>query len=548
MLPLEAIELDAFRQRHENDTFWCGLLLGGCGVRLATKLYTDRVCHFAHHPGAEAVGHECRRRARGVSSADHLYVKVAAVAWLRDHGEQAVFDFARPGRAAIGSVLDIRFKSRGLRVHLDREVAPVWDEDGIEPVLGVSVPVDEATLVRHWYVHRIRLDSEGTHRRVRIGTEAFARGVEWFALDECEMTERGLSTPAVKQIVSSRRARPASSWTVAKVRKEPNASVRAVGLLRRLADARKVESVVVVARVCDEIEALIEVHGETREQLAVVVDDARRWLHAQADVRRDLFSQLGEALSAEDTSRVRQLLIRANATASHDRTVKETRVAEAADTHLVASGAGLQMLNLHQQRQAAEKKAAQRVRRTLERLAGLRRRTPVNAVRRLVRGLSDAADDAGGLLSPDELSKVSEWRARAGLESPDGTVPAVLAPAQPRSDTAPKKSVPRHGQVARRFWINEQCPRCFAVAGKDCVNDDRSGRKRVRPSPHDERVQPILDARAAQVQRRRVSSMPPGSPTVLAVACPDCGSAAGEACRSPRGSHRGRVERAAGHT
>ncbi len=46
MLPLEAIELDAFRQRHEHDTFWCGLLLGGCGVQLAAKLYTDRVCHF----------------------------------------------------------------------------------------------------------------------------------------------------------------------------------------------------------------------------------------------------------------------------------------------------------------------------------------------------------------------------------------------------------------------------------------------------------------------------------------------------------------------
>ncbi|WP_258573023.1 hypothetical protein [Streptomyces sp. KM273126] len=44
MLPLEAIVLDAFRRRHEHDTFWCGLLLGGCGLQLTTKLYTDRVC------------------------------------------------------------------------------------------------------------------------------------------------------------------------------------------------------------------------------------------------------------------------------------------------------------------------------------------------------------------------------------------------------------------------------------------------------------------------------------------------------------------------
>ncbi|MFI1284335.1 hypothetical protein ACH4U5_26915 [Streptomyces sp. NPDC020858] len=62
MLPLEAIELNAFRRRHEGDTFWCGLLLGGRGVQLTTKLYTDRACHFAHHPGAE-LGVRCEGRA-----------------------------------------------------------------------------------------------------------------------------------------------------------------------------------------------------------------------------------------------------------------------------------------------------------------------------------------------------------------------------------------------------------------------------------------------------------------------------------------------------
>ncbi|MFF4429560.1 hypothetical protein ACFYZ4_10365 [Streptomyces sp. NPDC001513] len=121
-----------------------------------------------------------------MASADHLYVKSAAAAWLRGRGEQAEFDFARPHGAGIGSVVDIRFRSRELCVHLDREVEPAWDEDGVEPVLwvSVSVPVDDKRLVRRWYVHRIRMDSEGTHRRVWIGTEAFAREVEWFALDE----------------------------------------------------------------------------------------------------------------------------------------------------------------------------------------------------------------------------------------------------------------------------------------------------------------------------------------------------------------------------
>ncbi|WP_369265104.1 hypothetical protein [Streptomyces sp. R35] len=41
MLPLEPIEWDAFRWRYEHDMFWCGLPLGGCGVQLTTKLYTD---------------------------------------------------------------------------------------------------------------------------------------------------------------------------------------------------------------------------------------------------------------------------------------------------------------------------------------------------------------------------------------------------------------------------------------------------------------------------------------------------------------------------
>ncbi|WP_327380677.1 hypothetical protein [Streptomyces sp. NBC_01207] len=88
----------------------------------------------------------------------------------------------------------------------------MWDEDGREPVPGVSVPVDRDTLIDRWCIHRIRLDSVGTSRQVRIGTEAFTRPTEWFALDECEMTERGLSTPAVERIIRSRKTRPTSPW------------------------------------------------------------------------------------------------------------------------------------------------------------------------------------------------------------------------------------------------------------------------------------------------------------------------------------------------
>lgn len=41
VLPIEAIELDGFRARHTDQTYWCGVRLGGCGHQLVTKLYTD---------------------------------------------------------------------------------------------------------------------------------------------------------------------------------------------------------------------------------------------------------------------------------------------------------------------------------------------------------------------------------------------------------------------------------------------------------------------------------------------------------------------------
>jgi len=168
--------------------------------------------------GVLAAGAPAQVRLRSLEQAGA--VKSAAAAWLRACGEQARFDFSRSDGAPVGSVVDIQIKNRRLRVHLDGTVAPVWDE-GSESVLGVSVPVDRGTLIDRWYVHRIRLDSEGTVRRVKIGTEAFARSVEWFGLDDCAMTKRGLSTPAVERITKSRRTPPPTRWTPGKAQKVP---------------------------------------------------------------------------------------------------------------------------------------------------------------------------------------------------------------------------------------------------------------------------------------------------------------------------------------
>ncbi|MCX4902333.1 hypothetical protein [Streptomyces sp. NBC_00892] len=534
MLPLEAIELDAFRRRHGDDTFWCGLLLGGCGGRLTTKLYTDRVCHFAHHPGPDGLPHLCGRRARGVNSADHLYVKSAAAAWLRGVDYRADFDFARPDGAAIGSVVDIRFQHGGLRVHLDQRIAPVWDEQGHEPVLGMSVPVDQDTLIRRWYVHRIRLDSEGTARRVRIGTEAFARPTEWFALDECAMTERGLSTPAVERIVRSRSTRPVSPWAVGRTRKAPDAQARAQVLLRRLADARRVESVVVVTRVCREIAAVTGLDEETQAGLADIVSDAERWLAGQAEVRRELFSGLEEAVAAGNIEQVRQLLVRANATASHDRTDAETAIAAEASEHLAVFARQRQATaaaRLAEREGIEASRAADRVQTLLARLEKGGIDQPLKAMRKVVQDLAYAAVEAHDHLDAHQQEQISSWKARAGIGR---------RPARAERAARSKRKPPLHEKVGRDRWFKKPCPRCHAAKDKECINDDKVGSGRLRQIPHDERLQLIINGRKNRAepntQRPRPRPQPQPSWQVMDVACPDCNAAPGSRCK-PRGVH-----------
>lgn len=539
MLPLEAIELDAFRRRHEHDTFWCGLLLGGCGLRLTTKLYTDRVCHFAHHPGPDGHPHLCGRRARGVSSADHLYVKSQAAAWLRDRDRYADIEFAQPDGVPIGSVVDIRFQHGGLRVHLDQTVEPSWDQDGREPVLGESVPVDRGTLIDRWYVHRIRLDSEGTARRVSIGTEAFARETEWFALDDCEMTERGLSTPAVEQIVRSRSTRPITQWGRGKTKKVPPARVRAQVLLRKLTDAVRVESAFVVGQVLGDIADLTEVEGEMKAQLAAAVSDAEDWLEDQVRVRRELFSQLEEALAAHDALEVRQLLARVNATANHDRTADEITIADVAATYVAeqqqAYAEQLQAkaaAKLAREQDARARRAADRVQ-TL--LATLQRRGDTGSpkvMRKLVRELMHAASDAGDRVDADQQEQIGVWKTRADIGRP------LAQTTMPAPALGTPQAV-RHQQVALRYWIKRNCPRCGAVAGKNCVTNTRTGTGPVSKVPHYERIEPILAERQAKADRRR------RAPGPYDIACPDCGRPPGAHCTSPSGGvHRSRVERA----
>lgn len=105
------------------------------------------------------------------------------------------------------------------------------------------------------------------------------------------------------------------------------------GLMRRLADAQKVDSVLVVRRVCGEIADLTGVSEETAGQLEAGVREARRRLDEQAEARRELFARLDQAADADDAKQVRELLVLANATAAHDRTETEDGIVEKATTY-----------------------------------------------------------------------------------------------------------------------------------------------------------------------------------------------------------------------
>lgn len=201
VLPMEAIELDDFRARHAGQTYWCGVWLGGCGHQLTTKLYTDRACHFAHVPDPEHTS-TCARKAAGVSSADHLYIKHGLLNWLAEQDITATAAIPRDADGSIGG--EVLFTPAGhtnLRVLLSESPGSPTPtgEDSAQLVLGPEMTYDPNVLVQQGYVNRIQLVPDGTCRRIQVGTERHD-GIEWFDLHEVELTASGLTTPAVEEI------------------------------------------------------------------------------------------------------------------------------------------------------------------------------------------------------------------------------------------------------------------------------------------------------------------------------------------------------------
>lgn len=180
-------------------------------IHFNTLNLTGNRRHFAHHPDLDTTRPPCARRARDVTSADHLYVKAAAERLLRAQAMSGEVVCSPPGPelALAGSVVWLRLgDGSGLTIHMNAAVRPDRDTQPVaRMVVEAKVLLDRFTLQRLPYVHRIRCDSQDTSRRVLMGTET-ARGTQWFTGDPCAGRP---AKPAHRPTVGPRSRRTARS-------------------------------------------------------------------------------------------------------------------------------------------------------------------------------------------------------------------------------------------------------------------------------------------------------------------------------------------------
>ncbi|WP_326587498.1 hypothetical protein [Streptomyces sp. NBC_01294] len=206
ILPMDAHELDMWRKAHPNYTYWCGIQLGGCGGELSDRRYTQKVCHFAHHPSAPI----CRRTDNGESSADHLFIKRGVQRLLKKQKVRGNVNTRNLGTGP-GDAVDVHLPGgrRRLRFQLSSLDHRAWRRaaddltDGSEDldwIFGPDTPVSRELAGRHGFTLRVRCETVGGERRVHIGAEARDRTVQWTPLEDCTLTPTGLSTQHVEKI------------------------------------------------------------------------------------------------------------------------------------------------------------------------------------------------------------------------------------------------------------------------------------------------------------------------------------------------------------
>ncbi|MER5758506.1 hypothetical protein [Streptomyces sp. NPDC002082] len=206
ILPMAAHELDMWRKAHPDYSYWCGIQLGGCGGELSDRRYTQKVCHFAHHPSAPV----CHRTENGESSADHLFIKRGVQRLLKKQKVPGNVNTRNLGTGP-GDAVDVHLPGsrRRLRFQLSSLDHRAWRRaaddltDGSEDldwIFGPDTPVSRELAGRHGFTLRVRCETVGGERRVHIGAETRDRTVQWTPLEDCRLTPTGLSTPHVEKI------------------------------------------------------------------------------------------------------------------------------------------------------------------------------------------------------------------------------------------------------------------------------------------------------------------------------------------------------------
>ncbi|MGW7646411.1 hypothetical protein [Streptomyces bobili] len=169
--------------------------------------------------------------------------------------------------------------------------------------------------------------------------------------------------------------------------------------------------------------------------------DARQWLQGQADVRRELFARLDEAVTAQNARQARQLLARASATAAHDRTrtrtgswvlrptswARRVRVQEAADAERAMEQADRRTAEL------TARAAAATVDRVLGDLCHRPRRNMSKVTLREVQVLVDEAAKAGRYVTASQRQEIDRWVKRAERARSTPTAPALIEGKDPVS-------------------------------------------------------------------------------------------------------------------
>ncbi|MFB7896156.1 competence protein CoiA family protein [Streptomyces xiamenensis] len=323
VLPPQTAKAKAFRRAYRENSFWCGTLLAGCGAQLMIRIPTGKVAHFAHYPqhGGEPVA--CRRTAVNAGSADHLYIKAALSAWLTSQGHTSTATLPTE-QATVGSVVEIRLTSGTLiRIHLDSQVEPTWSEDVIT-ILSADVPVPPELVAGCRYIHRIRCESDGSTRRVLLGTELPWRGTRWYDLTDCTLTSQKLATPgthaaderarAKNSTPAPRRApRPAPTpvRSVADPRTaavDPKYSEAAIQAAADIDAAREAQDPETLRARLDTAERISQtVKGTELARLLKAMTDGRGWL-ASAQQRMDPHSRKRLSRRLQAFARLRSAL------------------------------------------------------------------------------------------------------------------------------------------------------------------------------------------------------------------------------------------------